>query len=433
MNLGDENEYVEHKEGLGQLDKGLKSLAAMLNRHGRGTVYFGVKDNGDVCGTSIGKKTVDDIRQRTNELIQPRIVIDLAVLADGDKSYIKLSAQGSDAPYSCDGRYFIRNVRSDDRLENEEIRQMLTEGKVDLIREAESDLQNLSFSQLCTYLAARGIHAEDKPGFHKSKGLLNKQGKFNLMAYLLSDQSEVSIKVVEFSGTDKTAMAKRTEYGNRCLILAADEVQRYIRSLNTNKTVLSNGERVDIPLFSFDAFHEAWINACAHNEWIAMVPPAVFIFDDRIEVVSYGPLPRRLSKEEFYEGTSKPVNEALLSIFIAAGLAEETGHGIPEIIKECGIESIAIQGTGLKVTLPFRYESERSERRKAEKRHNLSKTHMAVLMALQESPSDILSSVAKKTGLSLATVKTSVSYLQEIGAIRRIGSKKSGHWEINAD
>lgn len=41
MNLGKENEQQEFKLGLAQLDKGLKSLSAMLNRQQKGTVYFG--------------------------------------------------------------------------------------------------------------------------------------------------------------------------------------------------------------------------------------------------------------------------------------------------------------------------------------------------------------------------------------------------------
>ena len=39
MNIGDENEYQEFKEGLGQLDKGLKSITAMLNKHGQANVF----------------------------------------------------------------------------------------------------------------------------------------------------------------------------------------------------------------------------------------------------------------------------------------------------------------------------------------------------------------------------------------------------------
>lgn len=48
MNLGQENENQEFKQSLSQLDKGIKSLTAMLNRNQKGIVYFGVDDNGNV-------------------------------------------------------------------------------------------------------------------------------------------------------------------------------------------------------------------------------------------------------------------------------------------------------------------------------------------------------------------------------------------------
>ena len=76
MNLGKEDESREFKENLVQLDNGLKSLCAMLNRHGSGCVYFGVRDNGDVIGTSVGKDTLNKIRHRISELIQPKVIAD---------------------------------------------------------------------------------------------------------------------------------------------------------------------------------------------------------------------------------------------------------------------------------------------------------------------------------------------------------------------
>ena len=45
MNLGKESEKQEFKSGLGQLDRGLKSLSAMLNRKNEGNVYFDVDVN----------------------------------------------------------------------------------------------------------------------------------------------------------------------------------------------------------------------------------------------------------------------------------------------------------------------------------------------------------------------------------------------------
>ena len=42
MNLGQENEYQEFKESLTQLDKGLKSLTAILNKNNMKATYHPV-------------------------------------------------------------------------------------------------------------------------------------------------------------------------------------------------------------------------------------------------------------------------------------------------------------------------------------------------------------------------------------------------------
>ena len=62
MNLGKENEYQEFKKSLSQLDKGLKSLSAMLNRNSEGTVFFGVDDQGEITGIDSSEKTLMKIR-----------------------------------------------------------------------------------------------------------------------------------------------------------------------------------------------------------------------------------------------------------------------------------------------------------------------------------------------------------------------------------
>ena len=61
MNLGQESETVEFKDSLAQLDKGLKSLTAMLNKSGYGEVYFGVEDDGNVIGFMVGKSKTSRI------------------------------------------------------------------------------------------------------------------------------------------------------------------------------------------------------------------------------------------------------------------------------------------------------------------------------------------------------------------------------------
>ena len=141
MNLGQENEHQEFKESLSQLDKGLKSISAMLNKHGEATVYFGVKDNGDICGLTVGKNTLMDIRNRIRDKIEPRIYPEIKELQDDGKNYIRVTAKGKDIPYSADGRYYIRVVSADEQADNAILRKMLASSDADMIRQKESPEQ----------------------------------------------------------------------------------------------------------------------------------------------------------------------------------------------------------------------------------------------------------------------------------------------------
>ncbi len=48
MNLGIESELLEFKESTAELHQAIESIVSMLNKHGYGELYFGVKDNGDI-------------------------------------------------------------------------------------------------------------------------------------------------------------------------------------------------------------------------------------------------------------------------------------------------------------------------------------------------------------------------------------------------
>lgn len=52
MNLRKENEQIEFKESTSELSDALIDITAILNKHNCETLYFGVKNNGDVFDTS---------------------------------------------------------------------------------------------------------------------------------------------------------------------------------------------------------------------------------------------------------------------------------------------------------------------------------------------------------------------------------------------
>ena len=50
MNFGMESETIEFKKSTSELNDGIISLTSMLNKHGEGILYFGIKNDGTICG-----------------------------------------------------------------------------------------------------------------------------------------------------------------------------------------------------------------------------------------------------------------------------------------------------------------------------------------------------------------------------------------------
>ena len=74
MSLGTENEQIEFKKSTSELKEGIQSLSSMLNKSGKGVIYFGVKNNGEIIGQLIGENTLRDISQAIANNIKPQII-----------------------------------------------------------------------------------------------------------------------------------------------------------------------------------------------------------------------------------------------------------------------------------------------------------------------------------------------------------------------
>ncbi len=430
-----EDEKNEFKESLTQVDKGLKSLTAMLNRNGEGNVYFGIRDDGEIVGLkNIGKNTLQDIRQRVRDFIFPQIVVNARVLTISESiEYIHLSALGSEIPYSYDGRYYIRSGSSDEQLTPQMLRKLLETGDTDLIRNAPSHIQELTFGDFYKFVSAAGQHPVYDKRYYNSKGFYTKEGQFNLLSFLLSDQSNVSIKVIRFNGLDKSSMSNRTEYGYKNILRAMQDVLDYFKAINVTKVDLSEGRRIEVPLFDYESFREAWINACLHNHWIDMIPPSVFIYDNRIEILSYGDLPFGLSLDDFYSGMSKPVNKTLRDIFVSLGYSEQSGHGVPIVVNRYGKEAFEFSSGTVKVTIPLGYEPDWVLARKSKENlvGTLNNNQRNVLLYLKDHPTAKQVDIAAELGISIQGVKKIFSKLQGLELISRDGGKKEGSWIVN--
>ena len=156
------------------------------------------------------------------------------------------------------------------------------------------------------------------------------------------------------------------------------------------------------------------------------------MFDNRIEIVSYGGLPYSLSREGFFGGTSVPVNKSLLMIFMASKYAEQSGHGVPTIVEKYGRDVFSFDDGMIKVSIPLAFEREEVSERKniVSMQKGLTKKQELVLDYLRNNPMSTLQQAASSCELSLGGVKKICLKLQEMGVLEREGSKRDGYWIV---
>jgi predicted HTH transcriptional regulator len=339
--------------------------------------------------------------------------------------------EGTETPYASYGKYYMRSADEDRELSPEQLRVlMLKKEEIDSISRTESVKQNLTFAQLRTVFAARGLTVNDEH-FEENTGLKLANGRYNYMANLLADENDVSIKVVTFAGKDKSEVLKRNEYGYKCLLLAMDQVLNYMESINETKVQIGTHQRQEEKLFNMLCFREAWINACLHTKWEKMNPPAVYIFSDRIEVISTGGLPGDLTKEEFYRGISRPVNIKLQKIFGQLGYVEQTGHGVPLIINHYGKQAFDVMDHYVNVIIPLNKKNYEENMPVIDRKLMLNPSQNRVYTIIKENPTYTIKTLVGETSFSDGYVRKILQYLKQNHYIERVGANKDGYWKVN--
>ena len=335
------------------------------------------------------------------------------------------------------------------------------------IENTPSAYQDLTFEKLFIYYGAKGLKLNPDT-FKKNLELLTEDGKYNILAQLLSDNSQMPIRFAIFSGKTKAdGLYSVREFGYQCLLYSLDEILRYGDVLNiiqadeTHRIV----ERKEVPLFENEAFREAIINAFVHNAWVKANEPMFTVFSDRIEILSRGTLAPEQTIEGFFAGESVPVNRKLSEIFLQLHISEKTGRGVPKITELYGKEAYDFRENSIVVTIPFKWinvmgdrnhdkmggqkDNKKDERggykaggyvinemeeqagwSKGNQSAHLNESQRRILEQIRNNPNITKPQIAAALGLGKTTVDNGISALKRKGYIERVGSNKTGWWKI---
>ena len=189
--------------------------------------------------------------------------------------------------------------------------------------------------------------------FARNLELLNDDGDYNYVAYLMNDINNISVRVARYAGTNQVDLVQNEEYGHESLIKATQQVLDKLNLENRTFTKITYKQRLERRLWNPVALREAVINAFVHNDYTYEVAPKFEIFKDRLVITSCGGLPYGISQEEFFSGTSIPRNKELMRIFRDVELVEHLGSGIPRILQSYSKESFKFMENTLRVIFPI--------------------------------------------------------------------------------
>ena len=355
--------WNEHR-ALGEYISAMSNVAAIL---GEENAYFvwGIENNTHrVVGTDFDihqDVKNEPLQHYLARLVRPDIGFYFDEIVYRGKRLVVLTIPAdSKTPTAFDKDRFIRIGSSKANLtdypEHEsKLFEVLRNGQP-TIENTESEYQDLTFDKLFMYYTTKKVPI-NKKSFKKNLGLLTKDGKYNLMAQLLSDNSHIPIRFSIYGDTKKKASSMYTvrEFGNDCLLLSVDNILNFGNLLNIPQVDEANRQttRIEVPLFNKDAYREAVINALLHNRWISYNAPMFTAYSDRVEILSRGTLPPGQTMEGFFLGESVPVNQKLSDIFLQLHISERSGQGVPSIVDVYGREVYEFRENSIVASIPY--------------------------------------------------------------------------------
>jgi len=320
-------------------------MAAFANGKG-GRILIGIDDAGSVVGLS-----PEDIR-RINQLIsntatdsvRPSINPETENISVGGKVVMVVYvSEGISKPYADnDGVFWVKSGADKRRVTSrEEIQRMLQ--SADLVHADEVPVDGTTsgdIDQEHLHIFFKKQYGEDIDDTGISLGqLLNNLGlardtKLNLAGLLLFGSNPQRhrpafvIKAISFVGNDPAGDKYRDslDIGGCLRDLYTGTISfltRNLRRIQGGKNFNTQGD-LEVPPAAFD---ELVVNMLLHRDYFISAPWRVFMFDNRIELISPGSLPNNITIENIRNGVSIMRNPLIASFATKADELPYRGIG----------------------------------------------------------------------------------------------------------
>ncbi len=442
MNFGQEDEILEFKKTTGEINEAMQSICAMLNKHGHGTLYFGVWPNGEAKGQIVNESTTRDVSRKIYESIVPQIIpIIKKIIVDG-KSLIEVKFQGSEKPYSCKGVYYIRMADEDRILEPHELRQFFEYNKTvswdSMLSEYtydDVDVETLKKFYNKAFACQRIKDEEFNPKNLLIKlGLLKGEKLTNAGNLLFSKNGPVVLKMAIFATDEKLTFLDINRINGNIFNLI-EKANTYIKQNIRWKADIVGTERVETPEIPVKALREIICNSFAHARYNTFTEHEISIHPSMIRIYNPGEFPLGYKPEDFVEKNMPSIvrNPSILKTLFLSDDVESYSSGFKRVYDECKKQNVTTDYEIYRDGFTFVFKRNVVNAVvNAVVNEKLTDDEQLVLNLLKTDSALTAKKIGANINKSERTIQRILKSLKGKNIIERIGKTK-GIWKINRE
>ncbi len=439
MIIGEETEVIEFKKTTGEKKEAMESICAILNKHCRGTLYFGVNDSGYVEGQQISDSTKKDISRWINESIYPKITPTIEIQTIEDRKIIKVSFSGHNRPYSVNGDYLIRIGTENRKMSTDELRRLIKrEDYASHWEEEVSDKTIIDIDDKALmdfYNSAVHYGRLDMDNFDKEKLLAAldlSEGEYlkNAGVALFGKDAKIGLKLATYATDDKVTFTDLKLINGNIYNLVNLAIKYVLENIKWRVDIGSR-KREEIPEIPERALREIIVNSFAHADYESTPEIEIGIHPSKIEIYNPGTFPDDLTPFDFINKNMPSIkrNKLILDVLFRSKDVEKAGTGFQRVNEICNANGITwnyrkeAYGFFFEFIRPNIYMNKPIN-------DKLSSQEEVLLNAIASNKNLSKKDMAQRLNKSERTIQRIISYLTEKGLIEREGTNKNGYWKV---
>jgi ATP-dependent DNA helicase RecG len=343
------------------------AIVSFANASG-GDVVIGVADDGRIVGVGHPDKLANRVDSVCRNNVEPPLGaahVTLEKVRAGDQVVVVLHvSRGRQRPYrASDGVYYVRALAGRRAASRQELLEMLQSaqslfpdevpvedaGIADLdlayLVEQRPELKGLAHDALLRSLAAIKVMAD---ATHPSLG--------GLLCFGADPQR--ARPYARITAIRQRGVAITEEFLDRQELagVVARQISGAQAFVRRHVPPLPSSGAQPLYAFPYQAVDECLVNAVAHRDYLAAAQVRLFVYDDRVEVISPGQLLNSVTIEAMRQGYHLVRNPVVFNHLARLRLATDAGRGVPsmiELMRASGLPEpeISVVGHELRVVL----------------------------------------------------------------------------------